>query len=561
MSRIPPFNKSANMMPFSPLAANAPKPSIAAMPKMPPMGGTGAMPSMGVKPPVTMSANSPQVPSKIAALDLWNTASGQVMNSSMGSRAANAGLNAAKSMAKPQFTLSHLKDAYKAQGLKPALTSVVNKIAATKSPENAAPVLMPIPPSGPVTSIAKAPEMAEMQKVPGIKKIAFDEAAAAKVLSLAKKIQLPKASARIMPLMAGGPELTKSLNQTIGQLKMLGIGAKELLPQAIATFKNTPGAAVLKRGKAIFPGGKGGPMGVEGSVRGIQRMIRGLLPELEKVPAGQQKMLNAILKGHELDEVAVKGSMGAGGMGHRSPDVIFREHNRVATLPRGYDETKKFMSGMRGFAEAPALMPKEIEYGTGPRLSRHARRHLTENINDKTIAATKKMLPKQTAIEPVSKQRKGLTKYEPSEKGLPNIYKKTAAMDWNALTGILGKLKPAAGAIEKEVAPSWSIGQKALSKMTPLEGRSLLGAQGAPRIPAMKPPGGASFSVGRQELASMNNQQARGLLGRQGVPPIPKSPAMPDFNSAKTMQSGPPALPGARMGPQGHGTVAQRYLG
>jgi hypothetical protein len=98
---------------FNPLKASQPKPASTLMPKLPPIPGRGQM------------AVKPTIP------------------------AANMGPSAA----------------------------TMPKIAGMKTPANAAPVLMPIPHSGPVTSIAKAPEMREMTKVPGLKKIAFDKLA------------------------------------------------------------------------------------------------------------------------------------------------------------------------------------------------------------------------------------------------------------------------------------------------------------------------------------------------------------------------------------------------
>jgi hypothetical protein len=91
------------------------------------------------------------------------------------------------------------------------------KIAGMKTPANAAPVLMPIPHSGPVTSIAKAPEMREMTKVPGLKKIAFDKLAlnAQEFLSAMKALKGRP-----------GSEIVSGIRN---QLKPLAVTGKEIM--------------------------------------------------------------------------------------------------------------------------------------------------------------------------------------------------------------------------------------------------------------------------------------------------------------------------------------------
>ena len=62
------------------------------------------------------------------ASDLWNPSTGAVVGSEGGSRAANRGVSLATSKPsvspKPKFTLDTLKSAYKAQGMKPRLSSI-----------------------------------------------------------------------------------------------------------------------------------------------------------------------------------------------------------------------------------------------------------------------------------------------------------------------------------------------------------------------------------------------------------------------------------------------------
>lgn len=149
-----------------------------------------------------------------------------------------------------------------------------------------------------------------------------------------------------------------------------------------------PGAAQLRTampGLPIFPG--------RGSTK-QQLALGGLrLPSGPIVPAAQQKMFHAVSKGHELDESAVPFALGAKAFGHNSPDVLFREHNRLVTLPPGNEAVKGVFTRMRtaqgrnhpvGHTEA-ALFPPQIPYGEGPRLSRHARKRLTELVEEKAI--------------------------------------------------------------------------------------------------------------------------------------------------------------------------------
>ena len=87
------------------------------------------------------------------------------------------------------------------------------KIAAMKAPENAAPMLMPIPHSGPVTAIAKAPTMGEMTKIPSLKKIAgFDTTKIMNLLRSAKGGIAPIEKAVTSPSFSIGKQELASLS-------------------------------------------------------------------------------------------------------------------------------------------------------------------------------------------------------------------------------------------------------------------------------------------------------------------------------------------------------------
>lgn len=206
-----------------------------------------------------------------------------------------------------------------------------------------------------------------------MEKIAFNETQAAKVMGLAKRIQLPKASKAVRSGLSGSPGFKSLTGDALGAAKRLGMDSAGMRGQVHEAINSSPGAVVSKQvGKAIFPGSTGhlgkviGAKGLDGK---------------------QQKMLHGVLKGHELDEATVKGGLGAAHFGHRSPDVIFREHNRLATMPKGYEPVRKSMQSAREGRESSFLFPKGTTYGEGPRFSRHARKRLGELAEKKTISA------------------------------------------------------------------------------------------------------------------------------------------------------------------------------
>lgn len=226
-------------------------------------------------------------------------------------------------------------------------------------------------------------------------KLAFNEAAASRVLSLAKKLQLPKASKAIYPIPAGSPSFKRTMGDAQSAGRLAGIPPEEIA----AAVGGAPGMGIAKRkGKTIFPGGTGHMSGLlrsrwteaKAMERGAGPEYTGKLtgqlgPEPAHLPAKHQKMLHAVVKGHELDEASVQGALGAVQLGHRSPDVIFREHNRIMTLPQEHQPIRDFMKAVRQKHEGDWLFPKGLAYGESPRLSRHARRRLTESAKRKTL--------------------------------------------------------------------------------------------------------------------------------------------------------------------------------
>lgn len=231
----------------------------------------------------------------------------------------------------------------------------------------------------------------------GKDKTAFNEAAANKVLSLAKRLQLPKASKAVMPGLGGIPAYKSTMKDAF-KAGRLGGFTPEQVTEAVGEM---PGVGVSKQmGRAIFPGGERSlPKALrvrwtdakmlekEVGPEFAGKITGPLGPEPAHLPAGNMKMLHAVLKGHELDEATVRGGIGAVHLGHRSPDVIFKEHNRLMTLPKEHEAIREFMKPVRQKFEGAWLFPKGMAYGESPRLSRHARRRLTESAERRTLEA------------------------------------------------------------------------------------------------------------------------------------------------------------------------------
>ena len=224
-----------------------------------------------------------------------------------------------------------------------------------------------------------------------IAKVAFDPEAASRVLQLAKSKALSKGVGRA--LNAEGAEgiagfatkasLKKSradIRHFAGQLTNPQL--KDAFAGQAEATKNVPGVlgAVLKKhpkGAFLRSGGASSLLKkhVPGrSVAGIE-----LSPE-------HKKIVNAITAGHEIDEMGAR-HLGRSflGHGHRSPAVILREHNRVATLPPEHAPVRAFMQAIRNHSaagEGAVLKQHGIEYGApGTRLNRHKVKALSTQWN------------------------------------------------------------------------------------------------------------------------------------------------------------------------------------
>lgn len=223
-----------------------------------------------------------------------------------------------------------------------------------------------------------------------LEKYAFRPEQANKILQLAKSFQMPKATAFKGGITGIGALRPIQQLEQIAKQNMLKRTPpedmhyiKNCFKRITEEYKSIPSQTVRAYSQPkIFPGK--GP---------IQKQLRSAVaPNAPKVPSEQLKMLNAIIKGHELDELKVTPRLGTHTplMGHSSPDVIFREHNRVTTLPPEYKETKEFMKSLRTnrFAQEQSRLFDfaGLQYGESPRLSRHARKTLSQRIENQEIA-------------------------------------------------------------------------------------------------------------------------------------------------------------------------------
>lgn len=226
-----------------------------------------------------------------------------------------------------------------------------------------------------------------------MKKTAYGPQDAARVLRLAKAKQLPKASAKVgrdlVPSTFQASKtsrLGKAVRGGAGPGTGLSIIPNEKTYQRLHRLKPEDTAELKKftRGKDIVLPGEGS---FHKQLKRSAGKYKGKLPKLD----GQnKKMLESIVKGHELDEIQAArkaGRMGKGmspvtkAQGHVSPDILFREHNRVSTLPKGYEGARDTMRGLRKSRREDTHFKRfGMEYGSGPRLSRHARKRMTEAL-------------------------------------------------------------------------------------------------------------------------------------------------------------------------------------
>lgn len=292
--------------------------------------------------------------------------------------------------------------------------------------------------------------------IPGLKKekkkLSFGPEEATKVLQVVKQKQMPRAGMR---LLGATPEAGSVLSKTPGLFGVLsGRKATQAIQQSEelarhVTNKYAPSrlpevesglasgrqamapvtSAVERSGRGVFQNGPSQKV-ISTAISQMPRPLRP--PTLPRLEGGKQlKMLEAITKGHELSETQVRPGMSFKQFGHNSPDVILREHNAVTTLPSGYAPTAEYMKSLRTrpYGEQEPLRQFGIEYGKSPRLSRHARKRITESLEQQNrqileMPMTKKAeVSRDDALEAVKRLNKktGLGEYATNATGLAAV--------------------------------------------------------------------------------------------------------------------------------------------
>jgi hypothetical protein len=124
---------------------------------------------------------------------------------------------------------------------------------------------------------------------------------------------------------------------------------------------------------------------------GVSGQLSGMGLQTSKMTGNQRMSLDALLRGHEMDELAIGAKKidvpYATAATHASPDVYLREHNRLVTSPPEVQDTlRSIMTPVRSLENhfMQSVSP-QLQYGVGPRFSRHARKHLSESIRNKTV--------------------------------------------------------------------------------------------------------------------------------------------------------------------------------
>lgn len=233
-----------------------------------------------------------------------------------------------------------------------------------------------------------------------LEKAAYDINAAKKVLQAAKPLTAPKGSLRVLSNKGAAGELVQH-SPLAGLASRPNVQKNKAVAENLfsAVERNNPGIdpaqiaaareAADQARASVQPLADRFPQGA--ILKGDQPAQRGInqslgLPRPQFTPE-QHQITNSVLHGHELDEVRVAPGMGARMLGHNSPDVLLREHNRVATLPPEHTPVKEYMQNIRSSTGDARAMRygMGIDYGNSPRISRHARKHLTNIMNNKAV--------------------------------------------------------------------------------------------------------------------------------------------------------------------------------
>lgn len=132
------------------------------------------------------------------------------------------------------------------------------------------------------------------------------------------------------------------------------------------------------------------PPEMSAGVKAIQQQIVSKADALRAVSSpSDRRLMDGVIKSHELAEGRVTPQVGMAHFGHRSPKVILQEQNAVATLPSG-SAVGPAMSSLRRGREADVLRSVGVDYGA-KRYSRHAVKHLSNEIERNAVEQFKQM--------------------------------------------------------------------------------------------------------------------------------------------------------------------------
>lgn len=205
-------------------------------------------------------------------------------------------------------------------------------------------------------------------------KRAFGLPEAQKVLQVAKARTLPRRYLE-EAVAAALPPYMQGVGRTMARER--GISALAP-PRRAAQFRQLMGMPDMNFGKTtgIQPPRRGDVMSSFG------RSVKG--PKVPMQPE-HRMTLDAIAKGHELDEMALPVSHAVAGAGHVNPRVLFREHNKVVTLPPELQPAGDAMRRVRDSTHEStvlneALAPFGFTYGQGERLSPSMQRAMTQHL-------------------------------------------------------------------------------------------------------------------------------------------------------------------------------------
>jgi hypothetical protein len=225
--------------------------------------------------------------------------------------------------------------------------------------------------------------MYELGSIAAFEKLGLTPATMDQMLATVKRMQVKGLQGPLGEGYTGLPSLGRFRADVKEAVRPM---ASLLNPSELQTIKSEVSQQMLQQmpvqGNAIIGVPRGG---------GVQRFFNKFRREhpylvSEAVGQGirtpeQHKAFEAVIKGHELAETQVKGSPLMLGFGHRSPEVILREHNMIQTLPAGNEPVAETMRAMRATREAPmfeAASGGAFQYGQSPRLSRHGRKRMLE---------------------------------------------------------------------------------------------------------------------------------------------------------------------------------------